>query len=237
MKKNVLLSLVSILIFVGNMNAQCYTTEESSAVDFWLDHFYGATCTDYAGAGGSKLFSEDNTYVDFNGGSSVIFDNIYVSKDGVYTAKLNYGIGWADAEGAKLNLYVNDEFVSVVTLFTLPEGQERPAQIDIPLELFGDWNNVVKFTQVKDWCIFQGIQLSSGTSSIEQDSTDKYTVNAQNGILSIKNFEKGSNRIDVFTLRGETVDTKTVNEEYSKSLTPGLYLVKVNGDSFKVLVK
>lgn len=242
MKKNVLLkailAVVAICSFSGIANAQtavCYDKSESNAIDFWNNHFYYAVCTDYVGTG-SKLFSENNSYIDFGGGSSIVFDNIYMSESKEYTMSVSYGIGYADAEGAKMKLYVNDEYLTTITLFKL--DQDPPATIDIPVELYSDWNNVIKLEQQKDWPILLGIQLKGGNSTINNaNQQPKYNVSVSNSILYVQGLNKADNKVDVYNVKGSLVESKICGESYTKTLAKGLYLLKINGETTKVLVR
>jgi len=142
-------------------NRECYTSTQSSKSDFWLNHFYYATCTDYAGTG-SKL-TADGLYVDFNGGSSVTFNNIYVSETSDYTVKLNYGIGYTDANGAQFKVYVNGNYTQTYTVYNLT--QTAPAIIEFNVRLQADANNNIRIEQVKDWPTIYGIELDKTVTS------------------------------------------------------------------------
>lgn len=237
MKRNVLLILACFCgALFTSIKAEniCYDASESSAPDFWFTHMYYGTCTDYV-ASGSKLAGTTGR-LDFNGGSSVIFSGIQVSEDGTYTLRLTYGIGWADATGAVLKLYVNDEFVSNCTFY--PIAPAATATMDISVDLAANYDNVIKLTQQKDWPTVLGIQLFSGVTAVSTPEKEKaYSISVSNASISVRASNKGNNRIEVYSTNGQLIDSRAFNNSYTKAFSKGLYLVKVNGESNKILVR
>lgn len=211
----------------------CYTTAEVKIPDFWLEHFYYAQCTDWEGTG-SKLFAENPDYIDFNGGSTVEFP-IRVSKDGEYVVTLSYGIGYADATGATMTVNVNGEFATQLILYKLTA--DPPATIDFSLELYADYDNVIQLKQVKDWPIILGIQLTSTVSGNISVVDNSFTVVPTSGAISIQNL-KGENQIDIYTINGRVINSsKVTSNSVDYKLNDGLYIIKVNGEARKVVVK
>lgn len=237
MKKMLLFGLVflfsGILSVPVKAEVTCYTAAEVKIPDFWLDHFYYAQCTDWEGTG-SKLFAENPDYIDFNGGSTVEFP-VRVSQDGEYVVTLSYGIGYADATGATMTINVNGEFATQLTLYKLIA--DPPATIDFSVELYADYDNVIQLKQVKDWPIILGIQLSSnisGTISVDENS---FTIVPSSGAISIENLS-GENQIDIYTINGKIINSeKVTSNSFNYKLNEGLYIVKVNGEARKVVVK
>jgi len=244
MKKNVLFFALIALIAVfssNSLNAQvsvtCYEAPESEAPDFWLDHFYYGMCTDWE-ANNMKLVGE-GPYMDFNGGASLVFNNVFVSETDTYTFFLTYGVGWADEiEGATMKLYVNDEFVQDVTVYRPGEGEENQGRIlPLTIELYGDeWANEIKFTQSVHWPTILGGQLSKDPSGIKNNNKVSYSIATGDSSISISNLS-GTNSVQVYDLAGRLIDSKTVSGSYSASLQKGIYVVKVNNQATKVLVK
>ncbi|MDR1682074.1 MAG: DUF6383 domain-containing protein [Candidatus Symbiothrix sp.] len=236
MKKNVLFGLAVLACSVAaQAQNTCYTDAEASAPDFWTTHFYFATCTDYVGTN-SKLFEDGSTgYVDFNGGSSVDFTNIYVPSDAEYTVMLRYGIGWADESGATLTLNVNGDFVDQLVLF--PGEGEKPWAMEFDVELYGDYNNTIQLVEVKDWPIILGIQLTPKVGSeIKKIDTPSYQLVSSNGKLTVSNLENNS-RIRIYSIDGKLIQSVVAANSFQTSLVPGVYVVKVNGEARKAIVK
>lgn len=236
MKKRLLLGLLlalSTLNFVTQAEVTCYSSAEAKTVDFWLDHFYYAQCTDWEGSG-SKLFSNNPDYIDFNGGSSVDFP-VLVSEDGEYLVTLSYGIGYADDTGATMTINVNGEFNTQLILHKLTA--DPPATIDFSVELYADYDNIIQLKQVKDWPIVLGIQLSSLFSATSSVIEDDFTIVSSKGSITIEKLT-GVNQIQIFSLNGKLINSSIVfSPSYNYMLSDGLYIVKVNGKARKVLVK
>ena len=237
MKKTLLFGLLAVLVSF-NMTAQivCYGEEEASAPDFWLSHFYFAKCTNYIGTG-SKIFSGDADYVDFNGGSRVDYTNVFVSKDGMYTVQLSYGVGYAEPEaGGIMDVIVNDELAEQLIFYSNPN---RPLYLEFDVELYADYANIIQFKQRKDWMIMLGIQLAfAGESGISKVNTNPYRIASKDGILSITDLKGSDNQIRIHSIEGKLFqDVQVKSSSFNASLAPGLYIVNVNGKASKVLVK
>jgi PKD repeat protein len=76
--------------------------------------------------------------------------------------------------------------------------------------------------------------VTTGLSPVENSTT----VFANGGRLYVKS-AVSSNNIDVYGALGQLVISAKINSDYyeSKVLTPGLYIVSVNGKAFKTIVK
>lgn len=239
MKKVLLvLGVMGLLSQSAQVSAQeitCYDPAEASAVGFWFEHPYFGKCTDYEGAG-SKSF-EGSSYIDFNGGSSVIFDNIYVEEDGTYYMTLNYGTGWAhDTDGCSMTLWINDEWKERITVMKV---DAPPAQLTLEVELWGDgFENIIRLTQDEHWPIVLGIELSmtDPASSVKLEKAT-YTIDTVDGEIVINNLE-GKSDIRVYGIDGKLVDSAvTSNASYHKTVAKGVYVVKVNERAHKVSVQ
>ncbi len=213
----------------------CYETTEAQSNDFWVEHMYYAKCTDYVGTG-SKSF-ETSDYVDFNGGSTIDFTNIHVSKDGIYTVQLYYGIGWADNDGAGVKVNVNGELAKELVLYKL--AGNPPAIEEFDVELYADYDNVIQLKQVKDWAITLGIKLvPQGATSLDKVSDNPYFVTAGNDLIKVQGLNGANNQIQVYGMDGKLVYSNlTEVSSLDIPATKGAYIVKVNGYATKVLVK
>jgi hypothetical protein len=238
MNKTLFLGL-GVLLLSPFCRAQvtCYPESDATANDFWTDHFYYSTCTDYIGSG-SKLFEDGSEgYVDFNGGSSVDFTKIHVPNDAEYTVTIKYGIGWCDDLGATLTLNVNGEFVDQLILFR-GDG-EKPWTHEFDVELYSDYDNVIQLQQVKDWPILLGIQLTKKNgSNISTIEAANYTLSANKGKVVVGNLT-GRNRIQIYSFEGKLIHNAFVESgsvEFPVQIS-GFYVVNVNGTAKKILVK
>ena len=238
MKKTLLFFGLLAVLFSFNATAQvvCYEEAESAVPDFWVDHFYYAKCTDYVSSG-SKVFAGNDDYLDFNGGSTIDFTNIFVPKDGVYTVMLSYGIGYADETGAVVTVNVNGELADQLVLYRLTGAP--PAICEFEVELWGDHNNVIQLKQTKDWAITLGIQLvSQGENAIRKVNENSYKISSENGTLRVSNLEGNDNQIRIHSIDSKLLQAVTVKtSSFETSLDSGFYIVSINGKASKVFVK
>lgn len=238
MKKTLLFGLMTLFFLLTAIPAKadvtCYSPEEASTVDFWLEHLYYAKCTDWEGTG-SKLFGENPDYIDFNGGSTIDFP-LKVSKDGVYTVTLSYGIGWAhETDGATMLINVNGNFSGQLTVHRLTA--DPPATIDFEVELFANYDNVIQLKQSVHWPIILGIQLSAKTTGTISAEEDTFRVFSSKGAIEIDRMT-GKNQIDIYAVNGKKLhSTVLTSSSFNYGLPEGLYIVKVNGKAKKVIVK
>ena len=247
--KTKLLFRLYVAIFVCGFsimsaNAQvvtCYDSSVSSVPDFWLSNFYFSKCTDYLNTGGKDISDPLwSSYVDYNGGGSINFTNIHVSKDGAYTVRLTYGIGWAEpVVGANFNLIVNDELVGNYTVFAIDKPDPTVLRtIDLPVTLSTDWDNVIKIQQAKDWPTTLGIQLLNGITAVAEVKQNTFTVTGMNKSIQINKLTNKSNFIEIYSIEGKLIDSKNIQQEsFVKAMDKGLYIVKVNGIAAKVVVQ
>ena len=247
LKTKLLLRLL-VAIFVCSFsimsaNAQvvaCTDPKVASALDFWFSNFYFSKCTDYLNTGGKDIAG--SSLVDFNGGGTIVFNNIYVSADADYTARLSYGIGWADpVTGADFNLIVNDALIGTYTVYSTNNSNTT---IDLPLimgTLAPDWNNVIKIQQARNWPTTLGIRLIKGVTTLNPQIKHKdYTIESGiNNSINIVGLQSDLiNRIEIFSIVGKLVSCEIVKQStYTRLLNKGIYLVKVNGETSKVVIK
>lgn len=247
MKKGILLIMLMSLFSIKALFAQdvvsCYTDDEKKQTDFWLDHYYYAVCTDYEGTG-SKLFAVNPDYVDFNGGSTVDFTDIYVSginpgDDEVdFVMGLWYGVGSDGPEGDKgavFSVYVNEEIYDQPTVFEL--SSDPPAYMEIPVTLYTDYGNVIQLKQVKHWPIIYRIRLSQDPVNIADNSITHYNVSSSKGIIFIDGLA-GNNKIEIYSPSGTLVNVaNATGAGYSCYAGSGLYIVRIDGQAYKVVVE
>jgi hypothetical protein len=240
MKKGLLFGLSLIALSLSSATqAQitCYPEEEATANEFWTSHFFYASCTDYIGTG-SKLFEDGSSgMVDFNGGSSVDFTKIHVTEDAEYTVTLKYAIGWCDEFGATVTVFVNDELYDQLTLFR--GAGDWPWSVEFDVELYSDYDNVIKFQQVKDWPILLGIQLTKqGGNGLDKINKSSYTLSSTQQEIKIENLSDAS-QIQIYSVDGKLIrSAKVAASAYSVPVqTSGVYIVKINGEANKVVVR
>lgn len=249
MKTKVLFKM-SVAIFVCSLsffsaNAQvvtCYDESESIVNDFWLTHFYYSKCTDYLNTGGKDISDPAWTaYVDFNGGGYIDFTKIRVSTDGDYTVRLSYGIGWAEpVVGANFNVIVNDEFTGNYVVLPQVVDPTNPPTIDLPVTLSADWDNEIKIQQNKDWPTTLGIQLIKGGVTAVKTTVNEnsFKISGMNSMIQISKLKDAENRVEIFSLVGKRVLAETFSgSTFTKDINPGVYIVKVNDTSVKVVVR
>ena len=248
-KKNFLLVLACTVFSIGSANAQvsetpvCYDASETEQVDFWLDHFYYAKCTDYSdktasgGHAGGYVFEANTNYIGLAAWGGLDWDGIRVSQDGTYRVQIVYGIGYCDDQGAWANLQVNGELMDQL-IFFVPEPS--PGTIEIEAELYANYDNIIQLISVKDWPVFLGIQIfpleDTGISTPQESS---YTVSCIDGTLVVNDLTGINDRISIYTPDGKLINSITSNtsSSYSTSLAAGMYIINVNGCASKILVK
>jgi hypothetical protein len=229
--------------FIMSTNAQIVTCSDptvSKTPDFWFNNFYFSKCTDYLNTGGKDITG--SSFVDFNGGGTIVFNNIYVSADADYTARLSYGIGWADpVTGADFNLIVNDALIGTFTVFG-PNNAGTIIDLPLPLgTLAPDWNNVIKIQQARNWPVTLGIQLVKGTATAVPEVKHKaYSIESGiNKSINISGLNSNIiNRIEIYSIEGKQISCEFAKQStYTKAINEGIYLLKVNGETSKVVVK
>lgn len=223
---------------VNSQTVDCKDSTLASAPDFWLSNFYFSKCTDYLNTGGKDFGT--SALVDFNTNGYINFNNIFISKDADYTARLTYGIGYADpVTGCDFNLIVNDAFVSKFTVFT-PNTPGTTINLPLPLgTLATDWNNVIKIQQARHWPTTLGIQLLKGLpSAVPVVKEYPFKISVINKSIQISSLTNEKNKIEIFSVEGRLINSEiAIGTSFTKSFNQGVYLVKVNGTPVKVVVQ
>lgn len=242
MKNLLLLFALSAALFSPNATAQvtCYG-DESKDVDFWLEHFYYAKCTDYENGidhAGGHIFPGDEDYIGPSAYGGIDFPGIYVSQDGTYTVRATYKIGWTDDAGALSDIKINGEWTEQLNLF--PPDPE-PGTTEFEAELYSDYDNLIQILSVKDWPAFLGIQilpLSGSGTKMSETNEIPFSIRILNGMLSIDNLTETNNYIQINSMDGRLIESVTTSSSsYSTPLTAGLYMVNVNGKVMKAIIK
>jgi WD40 repeat protein len=244
MKTKLLFKMYTAIFVCGlsfmSLNAQtvtCYDATAASAPDFWLSNFYFSKCTDYLNTGGKDITNSD--YVDFDGGGTVVFDNVYVSNDADYTCRLTYGIGYADAvTGCDFLLIVNEAYMGKFTVFG-PHTAGTTIDLPLPLgTLFADWNNVIIIQQARHWPTTLGIQLLKGLTAVPVIKEYPFNISGLNKSIQISNLTNEKNSIEIYSVEGRLINSEiALGSSFVKCLNQGIYLVKVNGTPVKVIVQ
>ena len=208
--KNLLLSLgLALFSFTATAQVTCYG-EESKDVDFWLEHFYYAKCTDYLHGidhNGGYVFEPNQDYIGPAAWGGVDFTDIYVSKDGTYKVQMTYGIGATDELGAWTDLKVNGQLTGEQLVMYIPEPS--PGTIEFYVDLYEDYPNMIQIISVKDWPVLLGIQIfpleTSGTDAVQMDEKP-FTLSSENGVLSVNNLNESENSIQISTIDGRIIN-------------------------------
>lgn len=67
------------------------------------------------------------------------------------------------------------------------------------------------------------------------DVTEKYVLNTENEIITV-NFN-GTASIQLYTITGQLLHSATVSNQFTQNIKQGAYILKINGDVHKILVK
>ena len=208
----------------------CYDVMTSGVNDFWLSHFYYAKCTDYVGSNTKEVAGSD--YLDFNGGSNINFTNISVTDAGSYVATINYYSGFSTNT---LNVSVNSGIDISTDNFPL---SATPTTFDKPVTLVAG-SNSIKLTQATNWPRVLGIQLSKSVStSLYPTKKSNYIISGLSNSIKISGLNTKINTIEIFSIEGRLIDSETIQQgTFTKAINQGIYLVKVNGETYKVVVQ
>ena len=156
----------------------CETTEQAISADWYLTHMYDARCTEltctfekdndeyiYTNVEGEKVkVTTDGSLLDFYyvDPSSIVFDSIYVSKDGYYCMTWYFHQDVVDglsSAGSKTQVWVNDMLAGEITTYISDEDVELDEVKFGGIELYADYPNKIKLLKVNGWPMTRGIQL------------------------------------------------------------------------------
>jgi hypothetical protein len=103
----------------------------------------------------------------------------------------------------------------------------------------GDWNSMVPGGQSvaysPDSAGYKATFTIQGPATgVVTPGSTPVQWNVSNRMLTVKMSNRGF--VEVFTMSGQLIDKQEVNGNYSHLLSPGIYIVKANGETFKVLI-
>jgi len=100
------------------------------------------------------------------------------------------------------------------------------------LKIGGNINKVMNL-------LFDNLSLSDDDiSAIKQPVLDGCTIYAESGVINVNTVNKDNNRINIYNVGGLLIQSDNFSGQFaSKSLQAGVYIVKINGVSSKILVK
>lgn len=75
----------------------------------------------------------------------------------------------------------------------------------------------------------------SNLTSIEQKEKNEAKVSALNGSINVS--IEGESIVEIYSISGKLVNQDIINNEYSVAVQAGVYIVKVNGKSYKLIVQ
>lgn len=103
----------------------------------------------------------------------------------------------------------------------------------------GDWNSMVPGGQSVQYSASNAGYIATFTipgigTGVASTPSDDFKWNVNNHTLTIQSPNKGI--VEVFSVSGQLIDRQECNGNYSKSMTSGTYIVKMNGKTVKVLI-
>ena len=240
----------------GSAGGDCPTVEQATSEDWYLSHMYDARCTELTNTfekdGGAYIYTNaenekvkitaSGEWMDFYYAdpSSVIFDSIYVSKDEFYDMTWFFRLDVIDGEataGSKTQLWVNDELAGEITIYISDADVELDEVVYEGIELYADYPNKIKLLKVNGWPLTRGIQLACEGSAVENVNSASFFVTSANGMMNINRLS-GESNITVYSISGAQLqEATTTASSYSMPMAPGAYIVNVNGQFAKAVVR
>ncbi len=240
----------------GGTGGDCPTMAQATSEDWYLTHMYDARCTELTNTwekdGGAYIYTNvegdrvkitaSGEWLDFYFAdpSSIVFDSIYVSQDGYYDLTWFFRCDNIDGEvtaGSKNYVYVNDELFSDVTVWVSDEEVELDQTKVEGIELYADYPNKIKLLKGNGWPLTRGIQLSRGGMGIQNAHTASFFVSVENGVMTLNRLS-GNSEIAIYSLTGEQVLTAATGETtFAATLPQGAYIVNVNDEYAKAVVR
>lgn len=241
----------------GGTGGECPSAAEAIREDYFFNHMYDALCTElnntweldngeyiYLNAEGERVkITKNGQWMDYYWAdpSSVVFDSIYVSKDLICNFKMFFRCDNIDGEptaGSRSQVWVNDELFGEVTVWISDEGVELDETLIEGIELYADWPNKIKIQKINGWPLIRGIQLVAEGMGVENLAQTSFFVSTANaGQMQINRLEGVSN-INIYSISGALVKTlQTTEAGCVINIAPGSYLVSVNGEIQKAIVR
>ncbi len=240
----------------GGTEGECYSTEDAIKEDFWFTHMYDARCTEltntwekdnneyiYLNAEGERVkITVSGQWMDYYWAdpSSIVFDSIYVSRDMICDFKYFFRLDVVDGEptaGSRTQVWVNDELFGEMTVWISDEGVELDETVVEGIELYADWPNKIKLQKINGWPLTRGIQLVGSEVGVENVKKAGFIVLTSENGLQINRLE-GNSEINIYSIAGGLITHAQTNAKtYNVALAPGSYLVSVNGEYQKAIVR
>lgn len=240
----------------GSTGGDCPTAAQAISEDWYLSHMYDARCTELTNTfvqdGGAYIYlnaenekvkiTANGLWIDFYYAdpSSVVFDSIYVSKDDYYDMKWYFRQDVVDGEataGSKTQVWVNDELVGEVTTYISDADVELDEVMYEGFELYADYPNKIKLLKVNGWPLTRGIQLYREGSAVENVNNASFFVTSVDGVMTINRLS-GESNITIYSISGAQLqEATTTASSYAIPMAPGAYIVNVNGQFAKAVVR
>ncbi len=240
----------------GSAGGDCPTVAQATSEDWYLNHMYDARCTELTNTfekdGGAYIYlnaenekikiTASGEWIDFYFAdpSSVVFDSIYVSKDDYYDLKWYFHQDVVDGEvtaGSKTQIWVNDELAGEFTTYISDEDVELDEVVYEGIELYADYPNKIKLLKGNGWPLTRGIQLSREGTGIHNTQAASFFVTSSDGLLTINRLS-GESQITIYSIGGAQLQTVTTTaSHYTIPMTAGAYIVKVNDQFAKAVVR
>ncbi|MBR1808164.1 MAG: InlB B-repeat-containing protein [Paludibacteraceae bacterium] len=242
----------------GGTEGECYSTEDAIKEDFWFSHMYDARCTEltntwekdnneyiYLNAEGERIkITANGEWIDYYWAdpSSIVFDSIYVSRDMICNFKWFFRCDNIDGEptaGSRSQVWVNDELFGEVTVWISDPVDEVPVDETVVegIELYADWPNKIKIQKINGWPLTRGIQLVGEGLAVENTKQNSFFIQPTENGLQLNRLE-GKSDINIYSATGAlVVKAQTTEKSYNVNLVPGSYIVNVNGEYEKAIVR
>ena len=240
----------------GSTGGDCPSATDAIKEDYWFTHMYDARCTEltntwnmdnneyiYLNAEGERIkITTSGEWMDFYWAdpSSIVFDSIYVSRDMICNFKYFFRCDVIDGEptaGARSQVWVNDELFGEMTVWISDEGVELDETLVEGIELYADWPNKIKIQKINGWPLTRGIQLVGEGMAVDNVKTKSFFVQPTENGLQLNRLE-GQSNINIYSVSGMLVLTaQTTEKSFNATLAPGSYVVSVNGEYEKAIVR
>ena len=242
----------------GGTEGECYSADDAIKEDFWFTHMYDARCTEltntwekdnneyiYLNAEGERIkITVNGEWIDYYWAdpSSIVFDSIYVSRDMICDFKWFFRCDNIDGEptaGSRSQVWVNDELFGEVTVWISDPVEEVPLDETLVegIELYADYPNKIKIQKINGWPLTRGIQLVGSEVAVDNVKNSSFFVQPTENGLQLNRLE-GKSNINIYSVSGAlVVKAETTEKSYNVNLAPGSYIVNVNGEYEKAIVR
>lgn len=92
------------------------------------------------------------------------------------------------------------------------------------------WIVINKSSTADNW----GVNVPLNTSTIEPNKNE-ITISEQNGLIKAR--FSGIAQVELFNATGKLISSTSATNEFTQSVTNGIYLLRINGQTHKVLVR